>query len=179
MSYLPLYEAFFYMRLLSIGKVRIDHSFSNYIRQYGTSFNSSGVNKHRSLVYSNFSSDLALVVSTMAEALGPLNKKMSMEVQNTLRDLYALKLESILKRDHKSGSTFHWLRPTLILKFFLKSLWLKMPWMIFIEKHKSINYLKDYGSNSDYISVLSDELKEIDFTLSSDELKGYINDLDL
>lgn len=174
MSYLPLYEAFYYMRLLSFGKVRIDHSFGSYIRQYSTSFNSSGKDKHRALINSDFSSDLHRVTSVLTDALVPANPKLSADVKNRIYDIYAEKLKSILKRDDDSKNFFSRYRCIMSFRNSVKSIAAAIRGTSTFMQWSTKKYFKSFGASDEYFDIISRELKEIEFILSGVDLKEYL-----
>ncbi len=68
-SDLLIYEAFYVMRVLTLGKARADQSTVGYLRQYGTSLNSSFKKDWvHHLIRSRFTSDVEALVERISEA---------------------------------------------------------------------------------------------------------------
>lgn len=176
MTFLPLYEAFFDMRMLSLGKVRVNHAFYTYIRQHGTSFGSSGADKLGQLIHSDFSGDLANIASLLAEELRQYGENDRVAIETMTREIFRPRLQSILRRDRNLRNGLE-RRLAAVIRSLRPLMSFRPSSLLFLDKRKVASHVRAHGAQDAYISALHDEFRQIEFTLRDRELMGILSNI--
>jgi glycosyltransferase domain-containing protein len=173
-SDLQLFEAFHVMRVLTLGNARADGAVVSYIRQYGTSLNTSFKEDWvHHIIRSQFTSDVHALVERIAANAAAADGADPATLAEVVRGILDVKFRQFLWATYNSLQKFKWVlrekAPGLV-----RALQNRPHYFIGRERTALLRQLASAGASEQNIRRFRAELAEIEDVLSDDAFGAFL-----